>query len=218
LTQSLQEQFSCVQTQQCRILELLAPLHPVLQSVPLHINLARNAILEKIPEGCQCTSGSAPSTQPSCHTLSSQESAEPPMKVRKIMRTNLDRQDCDIHGPPVNCYEGQPIAVEERQILHQPAHKPGEMLTSSRPQRIGTRCSVQPPSGAMNGIGGVIRNHLRNTSPASGNTAFARRLPTIPRGISPRVSSLYHTGIHDYCTSCYAGPCYGSPGEEIHFV
>ncbi|KAI0000857.1 hypothetical protein BJV77DRAFT_246156 [Russula vinacea] len=37
-TQCLQEQFSHTQTQQSRILELLAPLHPILQSVPLHID------------------------------------------------------------------------------------------------------------------------------------------------------------------------------------
>jgi hypothetical protein len=197
LTQSLQEQFSCVQTQQSRILELLAPLHPILQSVPLHINLARNAILEKIPEGCPCTNacsgGLIPSTQPSCHTLSSQESAEPPLKVRKRMRTNLDRQDCDPHGPPVNRYEDQLIAVEERQILHRPARDPGEILTSSRPQRIGTHCGVQTPSGGMNGIGGVIGHHLRNTSSVSGNAALASRLSTIPRGIAPSFILVSHS-------------------------
>jgi hypothetical protein len=101
------------------------------------------------------------------------------------MRTNLDRQNCDPHGLPANRNEDQPIAVEERQILHRLARKPGEILTSSRPQRLGTHCSVQTPSGGMNGIGGVIRNHLRNTSPVSGNAALATRLSTIPRGIAP---------------------------------
>jgi hypothetical protein len=192
--QSLQEQFSRVQTQQSRILELLAPLHPILQSVPLHINLARNAILEKIPEGCPCTNDCSgrltPSTQPSCQTLSSQESSEPPLKVRKIMKTKLDRQN-DRHGPSVNRHEDQPIAVEERQILHRPAHKPGEIPTSSGPQRIGIHCNVQTPSSQVNSIGGVIRNDLRNTTAVSGNAALASRLSTIPRGISStRVSSL----------------------------
>jgi hypothetical protein len=213
--------------------------------VPLHINLARNAILEKIPEGCPCTKdcsgGLVPSTQPSCDTLSSQESAEPPLKVRKRMRTDLDRQTCDPHGPPVNRYEDQPVAVEERQILHRPARKPGEILTSSRPQRIGTHCGVQTPGGGINGIGGVTRNHIRNTSPVSGNAALASRLSTIPRGIAPsfilvshskhgsrivrqRRNSYFFEGefaftIRGYMTTlCYAGPCYGSPGEKIHFV
>jgi len=89
------------------------------------------------------------------------------------MRTNLDRQNCDPHGPPVNRYEDQPIAVQERQILHRPARKPGEIL--------GTHCGVQTPSGGVNGIGGVICNHLGNTSPVSGNAALASRLSTIPR-------------------------------------
>lgn len=185
-----------MQTQQSRILELLAPLQPILQSVPLHINLARNAILEKIPEGCPCTNGYSggliPSTQPSCHTLSSQESAEPPLKVRKRMRTNLDRQNCDPHGPPVNRYEDQP-AVEERQVLHRPMRKPREIVTSSRPQRTGTHCGLQTPSGGMNGIGGVTRNHLRNASPESGNTALASRLSTIPRGIIPSFILVSHS-------------------------
>jgi hypothetical protein len=103
------------------------------------------------------------------------------------MRTNLDRQNCDPHDPPVSRYVDQPIAVEERQILHRPARKPGEILTSSRPQRLRTHCGVQTPTGGMNGIGGVIRNHLRNTSPVSGNAALASRLSTIPRGIAPFV-------------------------------
>jgi hypothetical protein len=245
LTQSLQEQVSHVQIQQSRILELLGPLHPTLQSVPLHINLARNAILEKIPEGCPCTNdrsgGLIPSTQPSCQTLSSQESAEPPLKVRKRMRTNLDGQNFDPHDPAVNRYEDQPIAVEERQILHRPARTPGEILTSSRPQRIGTHCGVQTPSGGMNGIGGVIHNHLRNTSPVSGNAALASRLSAVPRGTAPSfilISQSEHGSrivrqrknsnssegefaftIRGYMTtSCHAGPCYDSPGEEIHLV
>ena len=243
--QSLQDQFSSVQSQQIRMLELLSPLHPVLQSVPLHINLARNAILEKIPEGCPCTNdchgGLTSATQPSCHTLSTQESAEPPLKVRKRTRTYLDGQNCGPH-PPVNRYEDQAIAVEERQILHQPACKPGEIQTSSRPQRTGTHCGVRTPSGGINGIGGVIRNHIRNTGTVSRNAALASRPSTIPRGIalpsilvSPhsehglrivrqRKNSKFFEGefaftISGYMTtSYYAGPCYGRPGEEIHLV
>ena len=247
MTQSLQEQFSSVQTQQGRILELLAPLHPILQSVPLHINLARNAILEKIPKGYPCTNnrsgGSIPSTQPSSRTLSSQEGAEPPLKVRKRMRTDLDGQNCDPvdpHGPPVDRYEEQPIAAEGRQIVHRLARKPEEIPTSCQPQRIGTNCGVQTSSDGMNGIGGVIRNHLRNTSP-SGNVAPASRLSTMPRGIATSFISVSHSEhrsrivrqrknsyffegefeftIRRYMTtSCYVGPCYGNPGEEIHLV
>lgn len=101
------------------------------------------------------------------------------MKVRKRTRTNLDEQNCDPYGPPVNRHEDQPIGIEERQILHR--HKHGEIPTSSRSQRIGTHCGVQTPSGKMSGMGGVIGNHLRNTISVSGNAALASRLSTIPR-------------------------------------
>jgi hypothetical protein len=157
------------------------------------------------------------------------------------MRTNLDRQNCDPHGLPVNRYEVQPVAVEERQILHRPACKPGEITTSSRPQRTGTHCGVQIASGGTNGIGGVIGNHLRNASPVSGNVALVSRLSAIPRGIAPssifvsrsehgsrivrqRKNSNFFEGefaftIRGHMTTLYyAGACYGSPGEEIHLV
>lgn len=94
------------------------------------------------------------------------------------MRTDLDGQNCDPHDPPVNRYENQPITVEERQILHRPPHKPGEILTSSRPHRIGTHC-VQTPSGGLDGIDG------ENTGLASGNAVLTSRLSTIPRGTAP---------------------------------
>jgi hypothetical protein len=208
LTQSLQEQFSRIQTQQSRILELLAPLHPLLESVPLHINVARNAILEKIPEGCQCpctndcSTGSIPSTATSSsrHTLSSQENIELPLEVRKRRRTNHGEQHCGRNDPPVNRYRDHPIAIEERQILHGPA-QPGETLTSSRMQRIGTHCAVQTPNGGMNGIGPMIRNPLRNVSPVSGNAALASRLSTIPRGITPSFILVSHSEHGSHVTS-----------------
>jgi hypothetical protein len=93
----------------------------------------------------------------------------------------------------------------------------------------------------MNGVGGVIGNHVRNTSPVSGNAALASRLSTIPRGIPASFILVTHSEhglrnvrqrrysyffegeftftIRGYMTtSCYAGPCYGSPGEEVHLV
>ena len=107
------------------------------------------------------------------------------------MRTNFGKQNCDPHAPPTNRYEDQPITVEERQVLHRPARKSGEMLTLSRPQRIGTHCDAKTPSGGMNGIGGVTRNYLGNTSSVSGNAALASSLSIIPRGIA----SIVHPGF-----------------------
>lgn len=203
MTQSLQEQFSRVQTQQSRILELLAPLHPLLESVPLHINVTRNAILERIPEGCQCprtndcSTGSIPSTatSSSCRTLSSQENIELPLEVRKRRRTNHGGQHCGRNDPPISRYRDHPIAVEERQILH----GPGETLTSSRLQR--THCAVQTPSGGMNSISPMIRNPPRNVSPVSGNAALASRLSKIPRGITPSFILVSHSERASHATS-----------------
>lgn len=100
------------------------------------------------------------------------------------MRTNFGKQNCDPHAPPTSRYEDQPITVEERQVLHRPARKHGEMLTLSRPQRIGTHCDAQTPSSGMNGIDGVTLNYLGNTSPVSADAALASRLSIIPRGIA----------------------------------
>ena len=109
------------------------------------------------------------------------------------MRTNLDRQSCDAHGPPVNRDEDQPIAVEERQILHRPACDSAKIITSSRFRRTGTHCGVQAPSGGMNGIRGINRNRLQNSSPMSGNVALARRLSAIPRGMASSFIFVSHS-------------------------
>jgi hypothetical protein len=72
--------------------------------------------------------------------------------------------------------------VEEGQIPHRSARKPGVVLTSSRRQSIGTILAAQTPSGGKSGVGAVTRDHLRNVKPGSGNAALATRLSTISRG------------------------------------
>jgi hypothetical protein len=202
MTHSLQEQFSRTQTQQSRILELLAPLHPILQSVPLHINIARNAILEKIPEGCLCTctdNCSSRSTAPSHHCMSPpKERADPPVEVRKRRRIDVESQHCDPNDPPVGRYQGQPIAVEGGQIPHRSAPKPGETLTWSCHQSTGTFCAVQSPSGGRSGIDAMTRDYQRNAKPWSGNAALATRLSTISRGKAPSFILVSHSehGTH----------------------
>ena len=167
LSQSLQEQFSLAQTQQSRIFELLAPLHPILKSVPLHIDIARSAILEKMPEGCQCrcvdycSGRSIPPAVPSCGTPS--ENPEPPVEARKRRRISLDVSQSDPNNPPGRRYQygDQPIAIEERHALHGFAWKPGETSTSAQPlQRAGTFSAVQAPSSGKCDIETVSRSHL----------------------------------------------------------
>ena len=184
LSQSLQEQFSLAQTQQSRIFELLAPLHPILKSVPLHIDIARNAILEKMPEGCQClcvdyrSGRSIPSAAPSCGTPS--EDAEPPVETRKRRRISLDVSQSEPNNPPGrrNQYGDQPIAVEERHALHGFAWKPEETSTPAQPlqREEGTFSAVQAPSSGKCDIETVSRSHLIGTAqpgPMSGKCGIA---------------------------------------------
>ncbi|KAI0251198.1 hypothetical protein BJV78DRAFT_1282703 [Lactifluus subvellereus] len=169
LSQSLQEQFSRAQNQQSRILELLAPLHPILQSVPLHIDIARNAIMEKIPEG------STPSRTPS-----SEENAEPPFPTRKRRRVNVDTPQTDLHKHPMLGYQDRPTAVEERPRPQGLVRRPAETQTSA----------VQAPSGEKSDDGRsavACRSFGKSQSGSSGAAALATTLSTIsttpPRGV-----------------------------------
>ena len=195
LSQSLQEQFSLTQTQQSRVLELLAPLHPILKSVPLHIDIARNAILEKMPEGCQCRcidycSGRLiPSAVTSCGTPS--KNAEPPVEARKRRRFSLDISHSEPDSPPVRRYqyEYRPIAVEECHALHGFARGPGEASTSAQPpQRDATLSTVQAPSGGKSRNEAVSRGHLLGPdqpglmSGKCGIAPLATRLDIVSRG------------------------------------
>ena len=166
--------------------------------MPLHIDIARNAILEKIPEGrsCPCTDNcSSRSTVPSNRT-SPQKKADPPVEVRKRRRIDLESQHRTPNHPPVGRHhqpEGQPIAVERGQIPHGSALKPGEIPTRSCPQSTGTFCAVQTPRCGKSGMDAVTRDYLRNTRPWSGNAALATRLSTISRGKAPYFILVSHS-------------------------
>jgi hypothetical protein len=200
LSQSLQEQFSRVQTQQSRILELLAPLHPILESVPLHINIARNAILEKIPEGCQCRCTddySGASVVPPFPTPP--ESAEPPVGARKRRRVSLDTTCLpDPNNPPFRRCQDQPVAIQVRRTPNGCAQRPGETPTSAQPHRDGVLLAVQTPSGEKSGNEALSRGHQKGAQPQSGNASLAARLSVISRGIAPRVSLwLSYTWLYE---------------------
>jgi hypothetical protein len=200
LSRSLQEQFSCAQTQQSRILELLAPLPQIVQSVPPHINIARNAILEKIPaEGCRCkcitksscSGPSIPSAVPSNSTPLSKENlnAEPPFGVRKRRRIDLDTAHPDPNDPLVGGrYQTQSIAVEVRQTHCEFAQKSGETPgpVSVQPQRNTTRATVQTPNDGKKGNDMVPHSYLGSARPEYDNAhVLATRPPARSRGIAP---------------------------------
>jgi hypothetical protein len=152
--------------------------------MPLHISMARNAILEKIPEGCQCPctdNCSSRSTTPSHRAPPSMENAGPPLeiRIRKRRRIDLESQYCDPNDPAVSRDQDQPTAVRQRQIPQGFTHKPGEIPISSRPQSNGTLRAAQTPNGWKSGIDTVSRVNLRNEKPGSGNAALATRLSTI---------------------------------------
>ncbi|KAI9510292.1 hypothetical protein F5148DRAFT_1147636 [Russula earlei] len=176
LSQSLQEQFSRAQTQQSRILELLAPLHSILQSVSLHIDIARNAILEKIPERCGCrgntadngSSTSIPSAVPSNRTPLSAEDDAGQLLPRKRRKVSLDAPHSDPSNPSARGYEGQLIAVEERQATSGFSLRPGETAGPTRPQRNAAVSAVQTPNG-KSGNDAVSRSHLGNARSGCGN-------------------------------------------------
>ncbi|KAI0294447.1 hypothetical protein BC826DRAFT_1012433 [Russula brevipes] len=180
LSQSLQEQFSRTQIQQSRILELLAPLHPILQSVPLHINLARNAILEKVPKRCRCrcddrcsspsiTSAMSPRRTPS--SKKNAENAEPPLEARKRRRIDIDALK---GGPLIWRHQAQPVVVVQRPTPNEFARKPEEAPTWAQPRRIDTVSAVQTPRGGKSVQDAGTRSHLSTA-------ALATRLSTVPR-------------------------------------
>jgi hypothetical protein len=195
LSQSLQEQFSRVQSQQCQILELLAPLHPLLESVPLHISIARNAILEKIPKGCQCRcidycpGSSIPSAVPSCGGTPL-ENSEPLVEARKKRRISLDTPHPDSNSPPARGDREQSILVEVRRTPDG-AQKPRETPTLAQPQRDDTHFAVQTPIGGKSGNEPVLRGHLGGAQPQSGNAPLATRRSIISRGMASRVSFAF---------------------------
>jgi hypothetical protein len=200
LSQSLQEQFSRVQAQQCQVLELLAPLHPLLESVPLHISIARNAILEKIPKGCQCRcidycpGSSIPSAVPSCGGTPL-ENSEPLVEARKRRRISLDIPHPDSNSPPARGDRDQSILVEVRRTPDGCAQKPRETPTLAQPQRDGTLFAVQTPIGGKSGNEPVLRSHLGSAQSQSGNALLATRRTIISRGMASRVSLPFHTWL-----------------------
>jgi hypothetical protein len=201
LSRSLQEQFSCAQTQQGRILELLAPLRQIVQSVPLHVDIARNAILEKIPEGCRrcrcatnsCSSSSSgPPIPSSAHSnpapLSNENYAESPLGARKKRRISLESTHPDSNNH-IGHYQDQFVAVEARQTRGEFTPKLGENPASVQSQRNAPRATPQTPNGGKSGNDAVPHGYYYHGKARSGhgnNSALATRLlPTGSRGIAP---------------------------------
>jgi len=204
LSQSLQEQFSCAQTQQNRILELLAPLPQIVQSVPLHINIARNAILEKIPaDGCRChgrCSNPSAIPQASNSTPLSKENAEPPFGARKRRRIGLDITHPDPNDPLVGRYQRQPIVVEPRQTHCEFTQKSGETPASDQPRRNTPRATVQTPNGGKSSNDTVPHGYLGSARSGYDNTnVLATKPPTSSRGIAPSLVPRVLTSEHALC-------------------
>jgi hypothetical protein len=216
-SQSMQAQFSCLQSQQNRILELLAPLHPILQSVPLHIDIARNAIIEKIPEGCRCAKPS-PGPMPSASMVPpSGPDADLPFVLRKRRRISLDSSRSDPHSPTAwRCLDVDPhIETQRHQMPHEPVEKTVETQNPIRDRLTTGLSSVQTPSARKNGSSGSDLTVTATSGssypesvtvrPGSGNVVLATtRLSAIVRGpppnrtvggkgIAPPITVLPHT-------------------------
>ena len=167
--------------------------------MPLHINIARNAILEKMPEGCRCrcidscSGPSIPSTAPSRGMPSENADSEPPEEANKRRRISLDAPHSDPNNPPVRRYQVQPITVEERRTPYRSGRKPGETPTPAQPRRDGILSTVQTPSDGKSGNQTVPRGHLGSAQPGSGNAPLATRLSLISRGIAPSVILVSHS-------------------------
>jgi hypothetical protein len=200
-SQSLQEQFSCLQTQQSRIFELLAPLHPILQSVPLHIDIARNAIIEKIPEGCQCTKLLSPGMNPP-----SKLDAELSLISRKRRRISLD----SLHSDPHVTLRGyldldQRLETNRHQMPHEPVERTVETQNQVQDRRTTSPSPIQTPSGGSSDLtmasGGYPESVTAHSG--SGNAALATKLSVIAKkpppnktvggkGIAPPITAFRH--------------------------
>ena len=204
-SQSIQAQFSCLQTQQNRILELLAPLHPILRSVPLHIDIARNAIIEKIPEGCQCTKpGSSPMLSAGMTPLSSGPDAELSLMSRKRRRLSLDSPHADpSHRPTLWRYLDldQHVEPPRHQTPHELVERSVETQNSVQDRRTPTLSPVQTPSGRKNGSSGsdtvASGSYPESVTvrPESGNAALGTRLSAIVREPRPPNNTISGKGI-----------------------
>lgn len=212
-SQSIQAQFSSLQTQQNRILELLAPLHPILQSVPLHIDIARNAIIEKIPEGCQCTKpGSGPTLSASMTPPSSGPNTELSLILRKRRRISLDSPRSDPHKPTLWRYLDldQHVETPRHQMAHESVDSTVETQNSVQDRRAPTLLSVQTPSSRKNSSSGsdtvASGSYPESVTvrPGSGNAALGTRLSAIVRepppnktiggkGIAPPITAFPHS-------------------------
>ena len=204
-SQSIQAQFSCLQSQQNRILELLAPLHPILQSVPLHIDIARNAIIEKIPEGCQCAKPCPSPTLSASIATPSRPDAEPSFVSRKRRRISLDSSRSGPHSHALWGLLGldQHIEPERHTIVTQ---------NPIRDRRTAGLSSVQTPNSRENGGGSVTATSGSSypepesvtAAPGSSSAVLATtRLSAIVREpppnkavggqVTPRITAFPHT-------------------------
>jgi len=223
-SQSLQAQFSCLQSQQNRILELLAPLHPILQSVPLHIDIARNAIIEKIAEECQCTKAGSSRTLSAGMTQSSRPDAELSLPLsRKRRRISLDYpRPADPHSPTLWRYQGLDQQIEA-QRPHEPVERTVETQNPVQERRTAVLSSaVQTPSDRKKSSSGGSDLTMASCSypekvtvrPGSSNAAL---LPIVRepspnktvggKGIAPPITVFPHsTRAKDNPTSYFTRP------------
>jgi hypothetical protein len=198
-SQSIQAQFSCLQSQQNRILELLVPLHPILQSVPLHIDVARNAIIEKIPEGCQCAKPCPGPTLSVSMAPPSGPEMEQSLVPRKRRRISIESSRSGPHSPtPWSCLDlDQHLETHRHQMPQKPVEKTVETQNPILDRRTTTGLSsVQTPSTRKNGSSGSDLTMTATSGssypesvtvrPGSGNAVLATtRLPAIVRGPTP---------------------------------
>lgn len=206
-SQSLQEQFMCLQSQQNRIAELLAPLHPILQSVPLHIDVARNAIIEKIPEGCQCIKPCSGPALFAGTTPPPKRTAELSLVTRKRRRTSLDFLYPDPHMSAARGYLDLDQRVETAR--HQTPHGPVERTVETQNLVHGRRTTMTALSSVQTLSGSNISAasggyHPESVRPESGNAALATRLSAIVKkpppnktvggkGIAPPITVFRHS-------------------------
>jgi hypothetical protein len=237
-SQSLQAQLSCLQSQQNRIIELLAPLHPILQSVPLHIDIARNAIIEKIAEECQCTkSGSSPTLSAGMTPTPSRPDAELSLFSRKRRRISLDCPRSGPRSPTLWRYQGldQQIETQKHQMPHEPVERTVvETQNSVQERRTAALFSaVQTPSDRKKGSSGsdltvASSCYPENVTvrPGSSNAALVPRLSAIVKepppnktvggkGIAPPITVFPHSRRTEDNPTSYIARVSGSIRIEV---
>ncbi|KAI0266479.1 hypothetical protein BC834DRAFT_874812 [Gloeopeniophorella convolvens] len=160
-----------------RILELLAPLLPLLQSVPLHIDVARAAIVEKITEGCNCanTRGVPPVSPSALPQPTPDENLRPALHISKKRRLTADAPlhhssaepavpDCMDHSTPDEQWDAPQESSEETLMSVRTPTQSRKKRPRSTSQTPISRSSKQDDnSGRMTGVA----RHQAEAGPSS---------------------------------------------------